>query len=447
MSPSFNEELEYYILLGCLMSDEVADAVMGVVTEDHFFDAKAQALYSACKTAWDKHKTCDLSMVLTVLRDAGKTELIGGATALEQDIGLGIHLGILEQSIRDLHGFYLQRRVIKTAGELATQAYAMDGYDAVEKFVQLASNISGNFSQVVSERGDIMLEKLRQSPLPPKITTGVPKFDHHIHKDSGMYRGQIEITIADSGHGKTTYAMYKALRVMEQGYKVAWYQLEDSPRKTLERIAFANEALLQKIFITSRIRDIEDIKRDLRTLKRQHEIDYVVVDYIQNVSCKNAKGRTDEVEYASRELTSLMDELQVVGHVLSQVTIDSKTRKGWQLEPRYSDVRQSQQIKQDAHLITSVFRPYVIETLQSGDKAIDWNGTPSLHKDSVFIRQRKVRDGEITNKTIHMIHTDKGLRIASEYFEETAMYNHGITRKSAPELIIPSFYEISDTPF
>jgi replicative DNA helicase len=426
MKPPFNEELELYALLGSMLSEEVAEAVMSGTSEEHYFDARNKALYQACRKAWDTNRTCDISIVLSNLRHEGKLDLVGGPAYLEQNISLGIHMGIIESSLHDLHGYYLKRQVISKSGELSMKAHELDGYDAVDALGQLASNIGGEFVQVVSERGDILLKRLRESLIPPRITMGVKKFDEIIHKDSGMYRGQIEITIADSGHGKTTYAMYKAIKVMQQGYKVAWYQLEDSPRKTLERLAQVDERLLNSFYITSRIRDIEDMKRDIRALKRKHGIDYVVVDYIQNVSSKTAKFRHDEVEYASRELTSLMDELQLVGHILSQVTIDQKQRRGWQLEPRYSDVRQSQQIKQDAHLMTSLFRPYVVESLQSscGHKAIDWNGNPALHKDSVFIRQRKVRDGEMSPVAIHMIHTDIGLRIASEFFDETARINN-----------------------
>jgi replicative DNA helicase len=427
MKPPFNEELELYALLGSMLSEEVAEVIMTGTSEDHFFDSRNKSLYNACRKAWETSRTCDISMVVSNLREADKLEFVGGPAWLEQNISMGIHVGIVESTLHDLHGYYLKRQVINKAGELSVRAHGMDGYDAVDELDKLASNIGGEFVQVVSERGDIMLQKLRESSVPPRIKMGVSKFDDIIHKDSGMYRGQIEITIADSGHGKTTYAMYKAIKVMQQGYKVAWYQLEDSPRKTLERLAAVDERLLGSFYITSRIRDIEDIKRDIRALKRKYGIDYVVIDYIQNVSSKTAKFRNDEVEYASRELTTLMDELQIVGHILSQVTIDQRQRRGWQLEPRYSDVRQSQQIKQDAHLMTSLFRPFVVESLQSncGQKAIDWSGNQTLHKDSVFIRQRKVRDGEITAAAVHMIHTDAGLRIASEFFDETARYNNG----------------------
>lgn len=426
MKPPFNEELELYTLLGTMLSEEVAEAVMSATCEEHFFDTRNRALYQACRKAWDNTRTCDISMVIANLREADSLNAVGGPAWLEQNISMGIHIGITESTLHDLHGYYLKRQVISRAGELSVRAHDMDGYDAVDELEKVASNVGGEFIQVVSERGDIMLKRLRESALPPKIKMGVAKFDDIIHKDSGMYRGQIEITIADSGHGKTTYAMYKAIKVMQQGYKVAWYQLEDSPRKTLERLAQVDERLLSSFYITSRIRDIEDMKRDIRALKRKHEIDYVVVDYIQNVTSKNAKHRHDEVEYASRELTSLMDELQVVGHILSQVTIDQRQRRGWGLEPRYSDVRQSQQIKQDAHLMTALFRPFVVESLQSecGTKAIDWNGNPTLHKDSVYIRPVKVRDGEMTNVRVHMIHTVAGLRLASEYFDETAAQNN-----------------------
>jgi len=102
--------------------------------------------------------------------------------------------------------------------------------------------------------------------------------------------------------------------------------------------------------------------------------------------------------------------LNVFCHPLSQVSINYSIRSGWKQEPSYGDVRWSQQLKQDAHIITSVFRPCKIESLAlSQDKAKDWNDN-MIPYDSVFIKQAKVRHGKQEWKRLHMIHTDDGLK-------------------------------------
>ena len=124
----------------------------------------------------------------------------------------------------------------------------------------MISSINSSSTHHVAERGDLMLKRLRSAPLSPKLLLGIPRLDEGIYRDCGLYRGQVEITIADSSHGKTTYAMFKAIQLLKQGYRVAWFQLEDSPRKTLERIEIVDSGLLLNFYITSRNREIEDTK-------------------------------------------------------------------------------------------------------------------------------------------------------------------------------------------
>jgi replicative DNA helicase len=421
----FNEELELHVLMGCIMDEGIADAVMSQCGEDHFCDSRNKALYQACRNSFDKSRACDMTLVIANLRDADMLSHVGGGGYLESALSMAIHAGILDDSLSMLHGYYLQRLVINKTAELSMKARGMDGYQAVDQLGEMATTIGSDFNQVVSERGDILLERLRGIEVPPKLILGVPELDEGIYKDAGMFRGQIEVTIADSSHGKTTWAMYKAIKLLQQGYKVAWYQLEDTPRKTLEDIFDVNPDLLKRFYITSEIRNIEDIKLDLRTLKRKHDIDYAVVDYIQNVRSSNHKYRHEVTEYASSELTWLMGELNIVGHILSQVTIDTSHRKGWKLEPRYSDVRQSQQIKQDAHLITSVFRPFVVHELvsNSGDATVDWNDNP-VDRRSFFVKHQKVRGGEISHRRMHMIHTNKGPVPYKDFIDENQRINN-----------------------
>ena len=410
----FNEELEFYVLMGCMLSDSVAELVMISTGENHFFDTRNKALYKAIRRAWDTNKNCDMTLVVANLREDETLDSVGGSAYLEKSLTLGIHDGIVEQSLYQLQGQYLRREVVYKTAELSVKAREMDGYDAVDALATMISSINSSSTHHVAERGDLMLKRLRSAPLSPKLLLGIPRLDEGIYRDCGLYRGQVEITIADSSHGKTTYAMFKAIQLLKQGYRVAWFQLEDSPRKTLERIEIVDSGLLLNFYITSRNREIEDTKREIRVLKRKYEIDYVVIDYIQNVESKNQKLRHEVTEYVSKELTKLMEELQIVGHLLSQVTIDTRLRKGWQLEPRLNDVRQSQQIKQDAHLMTSVFRPFVIADLidTGNDAALDWNGN-RIDKRSVYIKQQKVRDGELQHRRLHMIHKDMGLVIAN----------------------------------
>ena len=125
------------------------------------------------------------------------------------------------------------------------------------------------------------------------------------------------------------------------------------------------------------------------------------------------KFQADKIEFVSKELRKLAKHLRVVVHLLSQVTI-AGDRRGWKLEPTYNDVRWSKQLKQDAHLMTSVFRPNKVDELIEVDlmgtnKVKDWNGNKQPF-DSVYSRQVKVRGGKQEFSRLHMIHGDLGLK-------------------------------------
>jgi replicative DNA helicase len=114
-------------------------------------------------------------------------------------------------------------------------------------------------------------------------------------------------------------------------------------------------------------------------------------------------------------------ELNCISNPLSQVTIED-SRTGWQQEPRYNDVRWSKQLKQDADLIISMFRPSRIDSLVVNQELVrDWSDG-SVPYNSVFLKQSKVRHGKQEWKRFHMIHTDKGLRPYSKEHDNTNGY-------------------------
>jgi replicative DNA helicase len=219
-------------------------------------------------------------------------------------------------------------------------------------------------------------------------------------------RGYMELTIADSGHGKTQYAMWKVRHLLSQGYKVLWFQLEGYDVHTAEY--FVDTPNRDNLLIADSLYNIEDIKAESKARNYEHDIDYIVIDYVQNVECKRME-RMQAVEYISQQLTRLAKDCDVMVHLLSQVTINYTTRSGWKQEPTYGDVRWSQQLKQDAHVITSVFRPSRIESLRVGDAWVkDFRGD-EVEYDSVFIRQAKMRHEQESWDRIHLIHKENGL--------------------------------------
>lgn len=414
-----NTEIELAVL-GALISYRNLQAhIMDIVRPEWFYEPQSRAIFNASEKCWNENKYVDAVTVEAFLREANKNEAAGNIGSLitygSTAITIDYHLSILRDAQQ-------RREIITKCHEIANQAQSEDAETCIDNLYNTATGIVETTVSKRSLPADEFLIAEENKPKSERLQTGERLFDENMYKYAGLFRGQMDLTIADSQHGKTHYAMFKASLLAKQGHIVHWFQLEDYGAKTAEHFRKIIPKHYHNVVITDSIFEIEQIKREARAVKREYKTAYIVIDYVQNVECSK-QNRADQVEYVSSQLRKMAIDLNVAIHVLSQVTLEYGKRKKWQLEPRYGDVRWSQQLKQDAHIITSIFRPYVIDELVEGDYAIDWNGN-QIHKNSVYCRQVKVRGGEITHSRLHMIHTDYGLQIMSYWQQKTEQANN-----------------------
>ena len=123
----------------------------------------------------------------------------------------------------------------------------------------------------------------------------------------------------------------------------------------------------------------------------QHDIDFVVVDYIQLVKAKGS-SRHLEVSKISRELKALARNLNIPVIALAQLSraVESRPNK----RPQLSDLKESGDIEQDADLVSFLYRPeyYGIERDEEGHSLI---GITELIT-------KKNRHGEVGTDLLHM---------------------------------------------
>ncbi len=105
---------------------------------------------------------------------------------------------------------------------------------------------------------------------------------------------------------------------------------------------------------------ILELRAKCRRLKAQHDIEMIVIDYLQlmtgDTGGKASGNREQEIASISRSLKNLAKELDVPVIALSQLSRAVETRGG-EKRPQLSDLRESGSIEQDADMVLFLYRP------------------------------------------------------------------------------------------
>ena len=142
-----------------------------------------------------------------------------------------------------------------------------------------------------------------------------------------------------------------------------WTQLHHKIQRLTEAPIFIDDTPALSIL---------ELRAKCRRLKAQHDIQLVVIDYLQlmsgDTSGSRGGNREQEIASISRALKNLAKELNVPVIALSQLSRAVETRGG-DKKPQLSDLRESGSIEQDADMVCFLYRPeyYNITQDESGN--------------------------------------------------------------------------------
>lgn len=300
--------------------------------------------------------------------------------------------------------------------ELQVGTNIIDGYNLL--FNKLTTNFSKKTESILDKEKE-NYEKVKSGQT-VTVPSGIPAVDV---VTNGWFNGELIITAARPGMGKTTLALIMAIRAafhynkkvyfcslempkVQLFNKIAAYQLKLDYQK-IKTYSYEPE-IMEQVFNFYKILEsptsnlvITD-KKEVRTVsqldKKVQEInpDILFVDYLQllkiegNVKVKPG-NREQEISYISSSLKdiALVSDIPVIA--LSQLSraVESRDNK----RPQLSDLRESGSIEQDADIVIFYYRDAYYKEL----KKIPY---PDFEKWNLEFTFAKYRDG--ASKTVYL---------------------------------------------
>lgn len=135
---------------------------------------------------------------------------------------------------------------------------------------------------------------------------------NYIQKD--FPKGKLTIVHGRPATGKTSMAISLCQELSSKGNHPIYFSMEMSKEKLVER--FGSEVPSNVL-----IDDTPSLKvNDIRKIVANLNVDFIIIDYLQLMTCEGCHSRTEELEQIQNELKALATELDIPIVMLSQMS-------------------------------------------------------------------------------------------------------------------------------
>jgi replicative DNA helicase len=388
-------DLEEAVLGALMLERDALTDVIDILKVESFYKEAHQRIYGAITQLFANSEPIDLLTVKNQLVTTGELEMAGGIQYLAELTQRVNSAANIEFHARIVVEHSLKRQLITVSSEIQKMAYedTTDVFMLLDKIEQELFRISeANIRKNYADMGQIMrmaLLELEMKKDQKEGLTGVPTgFTALDRVTSGFQKTELIIIAARPGMGKTALILSACRNAaVDHGQAVAFFSLEMSSIQLVNRLISAEAELesdkLRKgnllphewaqlhakigkltnapIFIDDTpALSILELRAKSRRLKAQHDVQMIVIDYLQLMSGdsggKGIGNREQEIANISRSLKQLAKELNVPVIALSQLSRAVETRGG-DKKPQLSDLRESGSIEQDADMVMFIYRP------------------------------------------------------------------------------------------
>lgn len=454
------------VVLGALMLDKDAMAVvLDILAPDSFYKKQHGVIYESMMHLFERSQPVDILTVHEALKKSGSLEMIGGVGYLVELTNKVASAANLEFHSRIIAQKHIQRELIRISTGTISDAFE-DTKDVFQMLDEAETNLfqitQKNLNRSYSKLGDLAvkaqkdLEALSKSEIG---MTGVPTGFAELDKiTNGWQKSDLIIVAARPGMGKTAFCLALTKNAaFDYKRPVAFFSLEMSALQLTHRLMSSVAEIPGTKLRNAQMEDYEwqqlnssverfsevpifiddtpainifELRAKCRRLKMHHDIELVVIDYLQLMSAgpENKRGGTREQEISaiSRALKTMAKELNIPVIALSQLSRAVETRGG-NKRPQLSDLRDSGAIEQDADIVTFIYRPDYYEM----------ESDPTISKDQAEIIISKHRNGALGTINLKFISQFAKFTDPDDFFNDKSNnasgednYNTIITRPS-----------------
>ena len=391
--PPHDNEAEQGVLGAMLLSPNTITDIIEELIPDDFYRPAHQLIYRAILDLFSDNKDVDPVIVAGRLDRNHDLERVGGAP----------HLHTLISSVptaanaRYYAEIVAEKAVLRRLVDAGTRVVQL-GYEGTEGaevdvvvdmaqqevFAIAQRNVTEDYAilaDILQPTMDELDELSTHGGLARGIPTGFIDLDN---LTNGLHGGQMIIVAARPGVGKSTLALdfMRSCSIKHNKASVI-FSLEMSKSEIVMRLLSAETEIRLSDMRAGRMSDeawaklanrvgqiseaplfIDDsanltmmeIRSKARRLKQKHDLQMIVVDYLQLMSSgKRVESRQQEVSEFSRQLKLLAKELDVPLVAISQLNRgpESRTDK----RPQLADLRESGSLEQDADMVMLLYRP------------------------------------------------------------------------------------------
>ncbi|MFC1721362.1 replicative DNA helicase [Patescibacteria group bacterium] len=394
--PPQNIEAEESLLGSIMLDKDAIVKIADVITPEDFYTPKDKLVYESMLELYEHRDPIDVLSLSNKLKEKKQLEDVGGSTYLTKLVNTVPTATNVTHYAGIVRNKATLRRLISVASNISELGYQEEEKieHVLDKAEQQLFGVSQKYlkdkfiplKDVLVEAFDRIDELHKSSGKMRGIPTGFADLDNIL---SGLQNSDLIILAARPSVGKTALALDIARHIaVKEKIPVGLFSLEMSKEQLVDRLLCA-EAKVNSwkmrtgklgnsneeddfarigqamgilsdapLFIDdSATSNVMEIRTKARRLQLEHDLGFLVIDYLQLMEGASSKGgdsRVQEVSEISRALKGLARELNIPVLAISQLSRAVESRSP-QI-PRLSDLRESGSIEQDADVVLFIYR-------------------------------------------------------------------------------------------